>query len=206
MIEHPLIHCFVCIARQISVRPVPAQLPAADSPATCLQAAKSCSTDLLHRAKQAETSQAALQQEAEALQQELQAATAGRATAEQKLLDLEVAVHQHDDVKAGLQQELSRATAAETATGAQLQQAKQEVASRVQEAAELQQRLAAAEAGAAGATAASRSAAEAMERLSEQLEAANQSVEAVQREMQQQAEAERQVTAVHLCTLWERLQ
>ena len=195
----------VCVAHQINVRPVPVE-PPADSPAPCLQAAKSSSSDLLHRVKQAETSQATLQHQAEALQQELQAATAGRATAEQKLLDLKVAAQKHADVKAGLQRDLSRSTAAEAATSAQLQQAQQEVASRAQEVAELQQRLTITEAGAADATAASRSAAEANERLSEQLEAANQSAEAVQRDMQQQAEAERQVTAVHLCTLWERLQ
>ena len=179
---------------------------AAYSPATCLQAAKSSSSDLLHHVKQAETKQATLQQQAEALQQELQAATAGRATVEQKLLDLEVAAQNNADVKAGLQRELSRSATAEAATGAQLQLAQQDAASRAQEVAELQQRLAAAEASAADATAASRSAAEANERLSEKLEAANQSAGAVQKEMQQQAEAERQVTAVQLCNLTERLQ
>ena len=182
--------------RQINVRPVPVERPAAYSPATCLQAAKSSSSDLLHHVKQVETQQATLQQQAEALQQELQAAISGRAIAEQKLLDLEVAAQRSADVKAGLQRELSRSAAAEAATGAQLQLAQQDAASRAQEVAELQQRLAAAEASAADATAASRSAAEANERLCDKLEAANQSAEAVQREMQQQAEAERQVTAV----------
>ena len=196
----------VCVARQISARPVPVEYPAANSPATCLQAAKSSSSDLLHRVKQAETNQATLQQRAEALQEELQAATAGRATAEQKLLDVEMAAQKFADVRASLQREVSRSAAAEAATGAQLQQAQQEAASRAQEVAELQQRLAAAEASAADATAASRSAAETYERLSEELAAATQSAETVQREMQQQAEAERQVTAVQLCTLWGRLQ